>query len=144
MKITGYVEIKQFKDFVNKLPVRLKAEMRRTLREGAELLAFHTRLNAPIDTGNLYRHIKVTPGQYGRGRTMNDLVYEVHVDVQYASFVEYGTRRGTPRYWYLHRAMRECAPEIKQMVRESFQRALGRTNSKLIAENFHTIGGFLT
>ena len=98
-------------------------EIDRQLAEMAEQAAARARLYAPVKTGALRNSIG--------WRRIDFCVYELYVEVDYAAYVEFGTRRKGPRPFF-RPAIKEIAD--KKIVNRQIADAVTARLSEELAE----------
>lgn len=125
MKITAFLDYRQFEAALMAMPRNIRKEVRRDLHDAAEVVASAARVNAPVDTGRLQRSIGVRSAPYTRGRVSNDLMWEVHVNCIYAGYQEFGTIHNRETK-FLHNAVKSTKRTVNAMVKRSIENAINR------------------
>ncbi len=119
MKITGYVDVSALSAAMQAMPASIRKNVRREMKRAAEIVVERARQLAPVDTGWMKWHtITSRPAQYNKGKTMNDMIYEIHVNAEYAGYQEYGTshNRAHP---FLRPAISQTKEEVMRIIQEA-------------------------
>ena len=98
--------------FFEKYPDKAKAAVAEAIKKGCLSIEASAKQNCPVDTGNLRASITTN--------IIDDTSGEVGTNVEYASFVEYGTKKHSAQP-FLYPAFKEYEGKIIQEI----EKALG-------------------
>jgi len=127
MKITAFGDHRVFEAKLKAMPKNIRNRVRWQLKRAADVIAAEARKNAPRKTGALRDSIRTRSAPYTRGRVTNDLMWEVHVNIEYAGYVEFGTSRPTPEFRFLRNAVRNTKQQVLKMISEAINQGIQDT-----------------
>jgi HK97 gp10 family phage protein len=118
MKLTGSVELQKKLD---QLSMAMAAQALATaVTAGALVIENAAKQRSPVRTGNLRRSIHTEPARAADGKAATA---RVGTNVEYAPYVEFGTRRMSARP-YLRPALDEGKAEAQRVMAVAFKRAI--------------------
>ncbi len=119
MNISGYVDMRAFSEAMSSLPNEIKKEVRRDLKQAADVVVSKAKELAPYDTGHLRARIRSRQASWSK----DGMVYEIVSDAikrvssagPYPSFQEFGTVHNK-EHPYLFPALNQSESEIQKIV----------------------------
>ncbi len=122
MNISGFIDMSAFSSAMSALPKSIKKEVRRDLKEAAEVVVSKARDLAPVDTGHLKFRIRSRQASWSSDgmvyEIVSDAIYRVSSAGPYPSFQEFGTVHNKA-HSYLRPALSASKEEVRKIVENS-------------------------
>ncbi len=122
MNISGFVDLTAFSSAMAALPKDIRKEVRRDLKQAADVIVSKARELAPVDTGHLKYRIRSRQANWSKDgmayEIVSDAVYRVSSAGPYPSFQEFGTVHNKA-HPYLFPAMKASKAEVKKIVQDA-------------------------
>ena len=127
MNISGFVDMSAFSSAMAALPKSIKKEIRRDLKEAAEVVVRKARDLAPVDTGHLKYRIRSRQADWSKDgmayEIVSDAIYRVSSAGPYPSFQEFGTVHNK-EHPYMRPALKASKSEVEKIVKDAVKVAL--------------------
>ncbi len=146
MNISGFVDHRGFDAAIKSLPQEIKKQLRREMKDAADIIVRRAKQLAPVDTGHLKSMIRSRQAAWSRDGLVYEIVsttiYNNSSAGPYPSFQEFGTVHN-PAHPYLRPAMRESKTEVRRKVQEAVRigmdRAVNTTGISINAGNLRAL-----